>query len=94
MHDHGGGIPPSAFQPELKGPMEPTSTHPPPAIGRSLSRSHSTKRTFEALGQAYPLLPVLVGGRGAADDPSLSFPLPPLTADRIAVCAEVERLLL
>ena len=54
----------------------------------------SLKRTFQALGQAYPLLPVLVGGRGTTDDPSLAFPLPPLTADRIAVCAEVERLLL
>lgn len=53
----------------------------------------SLRSTFEALTRAYPLLPVLVGGRGAADESSLSFPLPALTADRVTVCAEVERLL-
>jgi MerR family transcriptional regulator, light-induced transcriptional regulator len=53
----------------------------------------SLRSTFEALTRAYPLLPVLVGGRGTVDDPSLSFPLPALPADRATVCVEVERLL-
>jgi methanogenic corrinoid protein MtbC1 len=53
----------------------------------------SLRSTFATLTHACPSLPVLVGGRGTADDTSLSFPLPPLTADQAAVCVEVERLL-
>lgn len=53
----------------------------------------SLRSTFDTLTRCYPQLAVLVGGRGAGDEASLKFPLPPLTADRAAVCSEVERLL-
>lgn len=53
----------------------------------------SLRATFAALTGTFPDLPILVGGRGTEGDETRRYPLPPLTAERAAICVEIERLL-
>lgn len=53
----------------------------------------SLTATLGALSSRFPVLPVLVGGRGAHAARCGDFGLPKITAIHAAVCAEIERLL-